>query len=60
MTRRGWGDDFQLRDLLDAQSGGLEFATRDFALLTVMRSTFQPTKSCWRSARGAREGGVGD
>lgn len=33
--RRNWGNDYQLRDLLDAQPGSLEFATRDFALLTM-------------------------
>jgi predicted nucleotidyltransferase component of viral defense system len=32
---RRWGDDFQLRDLLEQRPGGLDLATRDFALLTI-------------------------
>jgi predicted nucleotidyltransferase component of viral defense system len=32
---RCWGDDFDLRDLLEQQPGGLDLATRDFALLTI-------------------------
>jgi predicted nucleotidyltransferase component of viral defense system len=32
---RRWGDDFELRDLLEQQPGGLDLATRDFALLTI-------------------------
>lgn len=33
---RRWGDDFQLRDLIDAQAGGRELVSRDFALLTIV------------------------
>ncbi len=33
--RRLWGSAYQLSDLLDQSPGGLEFAARDFALLTL-------------------------
>lgn len=34
-THRRWGSIYELRDLLEAQPGGLDLAVRDFALLTL-------------------------
>ena len=34
--RRPWGTSYQLSDLLEQSPGGLDFATRDFALLTLV------------------------
>lgn len=34
--RRLWGNEYQLSDLLEKSAGGLELATRDFALLTLV------------------------
>jgi hypothetical protein len=33
--RRRWGSAYQLSDLLEQSPGSLEFASRDFALLTL-------------------------
>ena len=34
-ARRRWGSTYELQDLLEAQPGGLAFAVRDFALVTL-------------------------